>query len=431
MGFSNARVGDHFEFRKGLGYLGKYLKESRVALIGLNAFEGGGGYKFGGEKTYSGPYKSDHVAHTGDLFISTTDITQDGRVLGSPCILPDLSDRFEEVIFSGDIVKAIARGQAFSAEFLYNVMCDPKNRLKVAYASTGSTVRRVPVEVLENLEVPIPPFREQIAINRALALFDAKIRLNSEMANTLEKIAQIIFKSWFIDFDPIHAKSRGEQPEGIDAETAVLFPDSFQDSELGEIPEGWSSKKLTEVGNYLNGIALQKYPAIEGQEWLPVIKIPQVKSGTVAGAGRANNEVPEKYIVKDGDILFSWSGALEVTLWAGGKGALNQHLFRVTPVDCPQWFVYFATLSHLETFRDIAASKATTMGHIQRGHLDDALIALPPLPFLEKASKTIEPLLSLAVEKLVEARTLVEIRDALLPRLISGELEIPDELLGE
>jgi type I restriction enzyme S subunit len=278
--------------------------------------------------------------------------------------------------------------------------------------------------------IACPPLREQERIARALGYFDEKIALNLDVAQNLESIAKAIFKSWFIDFDPVHAKSRGEQPEGMDAETAALFPDSFEESELGLIPRGWSVLALDELAEYRNGLALQKYPAFEEDNFLSVIKIPQLRANSADGAGKASTDVPAKFVVDDGDILFSWSGALEVCFWAGGKGALNQHLFKVVPIETDSWFAYFSTLKYLPWFREIASSKATTMGHIQRSHLAEAKVVIPSREVLKAGSQIIAPLVDLHVQLLVQNRTLRSLRDSLLPRLISGELEIPEEMLA-
>ncbi len=431
MKFSLKQLGEYYSFQKGLGYLGKHLESSKIALVGLNSFEPGGGYKFGGEKEYSGPYKQIHVASPGDLFVATTDITQDGRVLASPFLMPNLSDMYQEIIFSGDIVRAEPKNDELLPEFLYNVLRVKSFRQKAAYASTGSTVRRIPIEVLERLEVPVPAKSVQIAIAERIGAIDKKIEANSKISTVLEQIAQTIFQSWFVDFDPVHAKARGDQPEGMDVETAALFPDSFDESELGLIPKGWNVSSLLEIAEYRNGLALQKYPAVPGAEYLPVIKIPQLKANSVDGAARASNEVPDKFVVDDGDILFSWSGALEMRFWVGGKGALNQHLFKVVPLSFEPWFVYFSTMNHLSWFREVAQSKATTMGHIQRSHLAEAKVAVPNSQILRLADSVLAPLLNLHRQRLIENRTLVTLRDAMLPRLISGELEIPTEMLVE
>lgn len=153
-------------------------------------------------------------------------------------------------------------------------------------------------------------------------------------------MARALFKSWFVDFDPVRVKMRGEMPEGMDAETAALFPDGMEEVEGREVPKGWGIKGLDGIADFLNGLALQKFPPT-GEDDLPVIKIAQLRKGNTEGAGLASRDVGEKYIIQDGDVLFSWSGSLEVVRWAGGEGALNQHLFKVTSAAYPHWFMYY------------------------------------------------------------------------------------------
>ena len=129
---------------------------------------------------------------------------------------------------------------------------------------------------------------------------------------------------------------------------------------------------------YLNGLALQKFPPESEDEFLPVIKIAQLRAGNTVGADRASARLKPEYIVHDGDVLFSWSGSLEVEFWCGGDGALNQHLFKVSSAEVPKWFYYLATRHFLHGFREIAAHKATTMGHIQRKHLTEARLLVTP-----------------------------------------------------
>jgi type I restriction enzyme S subunit len=210
------------------------------------------------------------------------------------------------------------------------------------------------------------------------------------MNATLEGMAQALFKAWFVD--------------GAE--------------------EGWEEKPLDEIADYLNGLALQKFPAKEGEEFFPVIKIAQLRKNTTEGADRASANIDPAYVVSDGDVLFSWSGSLEVVLWCGGKGALNQHLFKVTSEHYPRWFYYLWTRQHLPDFQQIAAGKATTMGHIQRHHLHAALALVPPKPKLEWMSAQMIPLIERHIQTALQSRTLAAMRDVLLPRLISGELRV-------
>jgi type I restriction enzyme S subunit len=290
--------------------------------------------------------------------------------------------------------------------------------------ASGTTHQTIYFPEVKAFHICLPPLEEQRAIAHILGALDNKIELNRRMSETLEAMARALFKSWFVDFDPVRAKSEGRDP-GLPKPLADLFPASFEDSELGEIPQGWEAKGLDQIARFLNGLALQKYPP-EGERSLPVIKIAQLRAGHTVGADRASADLEPGYIVHDGDILFSWSGSLECVLWAGGTGALNQHLFKVTSATHPRWFCYLAIHQHLDDFRHVAAGKATTMGHIQRHHLSDAKVAVPDGPLLRAVTAAVEPLVESLCLRKVEARTLAALRDALLPKLISGELRIGD-----
>jgi type I restriction enzyme S subunit len=299
-------------------------------------------------------------------------------------------------------------------------------------------------ERLLEFRLTLPSTSEQRAIAHILGTLDDKIELNRRMSETLEAMARAIFKAWFVDFEPVRAKMEGRwrrgeslplpapqseatrQAGGLPAHLYDLFPDRLVDSELGEIPEGWGVHSLDSIANYLNGLALQKFPPESEDEFLPVIKIAQLRAGNTNGADKASTRINPEYVVEDGDVLFSWSGSLEVEVWTGGRGALNQHLFKITSDKVPKWFYYFATLQHLPEFRAIAAGKATTMGHIQRGHLHAAKVVVPPVNAMKGFDAIIAPLFEQKISNALQSRTLAALRDTLLPKLISGELRIKD-----
>jgi type I restriction enzyme S subunit len=278
--------------------------------------------------------------------------------------------------------------------------------------------------VLQNMPVVLPSLPEQRAIAHVLGTLENKIELNRRMNTTREAMARAIFQSWFVDFDPVHAKARGEQPSGMDAATAALFPDSFEESELGPIPRGWRVAPLDEIADYQNGLALQKFPP-QGDRFLPVLKIRELRQGYVDNnSNLADPDISEDCIVYNGNVVFSWSGSLLVDIWCGGMVALNQHLFKVTSEHYPKWFYYLWTLYHLREFQHIAAGKATTMGHIKRHHLSDALTVVPTDEVLQRADQIIAPFLHTIINYRLESRTLAELRDTLLPLLISGQIRI-------
>ena len=273
----------------------------------------------------------------------------------------------------------------------------------------------------------IYPLTNDLQTQSSIANFfdsiDRQIITLQQINSSLESIAKAIFQSWFVDFDPVRVKLDGGKPIGLDEATANLFPNTFQESELGHIPKGWEIRDLDKTADYLNGLALQKYPPGDGPTF-PVIKIAQLRKGDVIGADRCGTELPKQFIVEDGDVLFSWSGSLEVELWCGGTGALNQHLFKVTSKEFPKWFYYLWTLHHLDEFRLIAASKATTMGHIQRSHITDAKVVVPPRILLDAMTHTMSPIIDQLIANKIQSRTLAVLRDTLLPKLMSGELSV-------
>jgi type I restriction enzyme S subunit len=318
-------------------------------------------------------------------------------------------------------------------EFLVAYFRSPEGRHKLLANTSQVGVPSIaqPVTYLRSLEIPLPPLPEQRAIAHILGTLDDKIENLRRQNETLEAMARALFQAWFVDFEPVRAKIEGRWRHGgslpgLPAHLYDLFPDRLVESEFGEIPEGWALRSLDSIANYLNGLALQKFPAESETEFLPVIKIAQLRSGNTNGADKASTQIKPEYVVIDGDVLFSWSGTLEVEVWNGGRGALNQHLFKVTSNEVPKWFYFFATRHHLSYFRTIAASKATTMGHIQRKHLTDARIAVAPLESMKKFDAVIAPQFDQLVSNAQQSRSLAQLRDTLLPKLISGELRVKD-----
>jgi type I restriction enzyme S subunit len=292
----------------------------------------------------------------------------------------------------------------------------------------GTVQDNINLEYLEQVRFPVPPLAMQRRIADMLGAFDDKLALNKRTSHTLQVIASAVFKSWFIDFDPVVAKAEGRKPFGLSNEVGALFPFTFSTtglaSEFRQIPQGWSVRALDEVATFLNGLALQRFRP-SGSESLPVIKIAELRAGSAEGAERASSTLPHEYIIEDGDVIFSWSGSLMVDQWCGGPGALNQHLFKVTSTEFPKWFYLEWIRYHLPEFQDIAADKATTMGHIRRHHLSDAKVVVPPATVLAVADRLLTPMIERIVVNRVASRTLAKTRDALISKLLSGELELP------
>ena len=333
---------------------------------------------------------------------------------------------------STEFIVMAAKDPGVDEDFVYYVARHPEFRAYAKGRMEGTSGRqRVSWQAISDYEIPDFSSLERSGIGSVLSSMDNLISNNRRVNQALEAMARTLFKAWFVDFEPVRAKmegrwQRGQSLPGLPAHLYDIFPDRLIESELGEIPEGWEMRSLDSIANYLNGLALQKFPPESETEFLPVIKIAQLRAGNTNGADKASTQIKPEYVVVDGDVLFSWSGSLEVEVWNGGRGALNQHLFKVTSNEVPKWFYFFATRQHLSDFRAIAAGKATTMGHIQRKHLKDARIAVAPPESMKKFDAVIAPQFDQLVSNAQQSRSLAQLRDTLLPKLISGELRVPD-----
>lgn len=407
MPWQKFRIGDIVRITHGFAFKGEFFSNSgKNVLLTPGNFRPEGGIKFdwGRQKFYSGEFPENYVLSEGDILLAMTDLTPGCALLGAPLKIRDSDYRYLHNQRLGKVV--IQYPNLIDADYFYYFCCLPAFRDKVIGSKTGTTVSHTAPERIYRIEIPLPPLPIQHRIASILGALDDKIECNRRINQTLEQMGQALYKHWFVDFAPF----RGER---------------MVESELGEIPRGWEVKSLDEIANFLNGLALQKYPA-NGREYLPVIKIAEMHRGVTVSSDRASVDIPSQYIIYDGDILFSWSGSLELMIWSGGKGALNQHLFKVTSTDYPKWFYYLWVQKHLPQFRAIAAGKATTMGHIQREHLHQALVAVPPSDALEKMVGTMQPIFDQLAGNNLESRSLARTRDYLLPKLMSGEIDLKD-----
>ena len=184
---------------------------------------------------------------------------------------------------------------------------------------------------------------------------------------------------------------------------------------------------LTDIATFINGLAMQKFRPKEDEKGIPVLKIKELgQKSCDSSSDICSPSIKSDYIVNDGDVIFFWSGTLLVDIWSGGKCGLNQHLFKVTSSNYPLWFAYLWARMHLNNFIRISKDKAVTMGHIKRVDLERAEISIPTDDTMQKLDKIFTPIFDSCVTIRVENRKLSQIRDSLLPKLMSGELKTDD-----
>ena len=260
---------------------------------------------------------------------------------------------------------------------------------------TGGTRGNINAKTYGDMPIHLPPISVQNRIVEILGVIDDKIENNRRINDNLEQQAQALFDEWFVN-------------------------DSTQ-------PAEYNRASLTDIANYLNGLAMQRFRPQSDEKAIPVLKIKELGQGMCdSSSDICSQSIDSKYIVNDGDIIFSWSGTLLVDIWCGGICGLNQHLFKVTSDKYPKWFVYYWTKYHLAKFIRIAKDKAVTMGHIKRGDLETSEVLIPNAEILSKMDNIIAPIFDAIISRRVENKTLATLRDTLLPKLMSGELSVED-----
>lgn len=403
MEWKEVRLGDVCEIITGFPFPGKkYSKEGIRVVRGDNVTIGNLRWDTEKDKRWNEPFdKTEYYSlQANDIVIG-----MDGSRVGKN------KARIKEEdlpLLLAQRVACVRNNELAEQDYLYYNIFSKKFVDYVNSIHTGSAIPHISQKQIEDYKILLPNIEDQRRIASILSSLDRKIELNNKINADLEEMAQAIFKNWFVDFEP--------------------FKDGkFVDSELGMIPEGWKVGRLTEIASYMNGLAMQKFPPENNEDSLPVLKIKELGQGFCGtDSDRCSCNIKDECKIHNGDVIFSWSGTLLVDVWCGGDCGLNQHLFKVTSKDYPKWFYYYWTKHHLQEFIHIAKDKAVTMGHIKRGHLEEAMVAIPDNVSMEKPHELFEPILSKMISLRLESSRLSLLRDTLLPRLMSGELEIPD-----
>ena len=294
---------------------------------------------------------------------------------------------------------------------------------------TGSTVSNLRIPVLEALKVPTPPIKVQRDVALILGSIDDRIALLRETNATLEAIAQALFKSWFVDFDPVRARAEGLEPEGMDATTAALFPDRFDESELGLVPKGWRVRGIDEACELGRGSSPRPIQQFMGGD-VPWIKI----ADATASDGMFVFETKEMIIkdgvknsvkVQPGDLIMSNSASCGITVFVELDGCIHDGwLYFKNYQFINKNFLFFwlrKIADHLVHIADGSVQKNLNIALVS-----SQKIICPSADVLQAFEIIAGPLLGRVRENCIQARALTQLRDTLLPRLISGQLRLPE-----
>lgn len=295
-------------------------------------------------------------------------------------------------MFSGRCLR-VRPTELVDSLYLYYYFCLEETKQFVRNIAVGATMPSINTKLLGEVEIALPDLNNQKRIAAVLSSLDDKIENNQKLNDNLYAQAKAIFDNHFINIDAI--------------------------------PAGWRKGNLLDIANYLNGLAMQKFRPQGNEIGLPVLKIKELRQGSCDDSSElCSLRIKPEYIIHDGDVIFSWSGSLLVDIWCGGTCGLNQHLFRVTSDIYDKWFYYLWTAHHLARFIAIAADKATTMGHIKREELAKAEVLIPCEEDYTSLTSIMQPIFELIISNRIEGRKLAVLRDELLPKLMSGEIDV-------
>ena len=330
------------------------------------------------------------IAKRGDVIVTIS------GTLGQISYIPDDSKYTEYLCSQRQFRVSFDESKVYAPYLVfYFHTYEGQNKILSFANQTGVPALSQPLKNFKKIRLQLPPLEQQKKIASVIEAINRKIEYNQKINDNLYAQAKAIFDNHFINIDAIPAR--------------------------------WRKGNLLDIANYLNGLAMQKFRPQGNEIGLPVLKIKELRQGSCDDSSElCSLSIKPEYIIHDGDVVFSWSGSLLVDIWCGGTCGLNQHLFKVTSDIYDKWFYYLWTAHHLARFIAIAADKATTMGHIKREELAKAEVLIPCEEDYTSFNSIMQPIFELIISNRIESRKLAALRDELLPKLMTGEIDVSD-----
>jgi type I restriction enzyme S subunit len=442
-------LGSVIGIKHGYAFPGSGIREEPPGdvLLTPGNFAVGGGFKGDKFKYFLGEVPDEFVLAEGDLLVTMTDLSKQSDTLGFPAIVPKANAR--RFLHNQRLGKVeITSPSLVDSGFLFYLLRTAEYRHEVLASATGTTVKHTSPSRILSYKASLPPLPEQKRIAHILGTLDDKIELNRRMNATLEGISRAIFKSWFVDFDPVRQKAAGRQPVGMDAQTAALFPDSFEDSEIGEVPKGWATCTLDDYTQVvIGGDWGESGPSLEAAAACLCVRGADIPSLQAGGVGK----LPTRYLKAaslDKRRLSPWDLVVEIS---GGsptqstgrpvlvtEGLLARlsapliasnfcRILKLKEKTCAP-FIYFY-LRHLYDADEFLQYENGTTGIKNFAYTLFAArhpLLAPDHRVLAAFAAAITPTVAHQQQKARESDFLAALRDTLPPKLLSGEIRVPE-----
>ncbi|WP_081080581.1 restriction endonuclease subunit S [Burkholderia cepacia] len=440
---TRVKLAELIRIKHGFAFKGEHFVDEPTphVLVTPGNFAIGGGFQETKLKFYRGPVPEEYVLRAGDLVVTMTDLSRAADTLGYAALIPN--DQKRTFLHNQRIgLVEVTQPAKVSRRWLHFLMRSAEYRAWVVGSATGSTVKHTSPSRICDYEFDLPDLEEQRRVASILDALDARIILLRQTNTTLESIAQVLFKSWFIDFDPVRAKAEGREPEGMDAEIAALFPSGFDESALGLVPVGWKPRAIEELaekvgmGPFGSNIKVSTFV----ESGIPVLNGSCLK-------GTLLEEVDCKFIteqhaerlagslVRAGDIVITHRGTLgQVSLIAPDSGypsymlSQSQFYLRTNPEETTPEFMSYFLMSDAGQHLLLANAAQVGVPSISRPvtYLKSIRLAVPGIQVARAFADLVAPLHCRIILGRRQISVLGRLRDSLLPRLVSGKLRLPE-----
>ena len=424
-------LADLIDIKHGFAFKGAFIHEEQCGdvLLTPGNFAIGGGFKGDKFKYYEGSPQEEYVLSDGDLLVTMTDLSKKADTLGYPAFVPACKSG-RRYLHNQRLGKVVVKDTvSLNARYLYYVMCGGDYRHEVLASATGTTVKHTSPERIKRFRFLLAPLSEQRAIGHILGTLDDKIELNRRMNATLEALARALFTSWFVDFDPVRAKMESRDT-GLPKDIADLFPDRLVESELGEIPASWNVGVLDDAVELLNGGTprtsaarfwngdIPWYTPKDAPAPCDVFAVETERTITQAGVDNsATTVLPQRTTV------ISARGTVGRLACLGRPMAMNQTCYGLRGAGgYGDFFTYWLVRRTVDELR--SRTHGTIFDTITRQTFALVDLPLPPARIAEAFESTVTPIMERILSNLRQTSAVAALRDALLPKLVSGELRM-------